>query len=74
MDVALPQLPMSFFVAIGVLVFANVSTVGALIVFIFKVGMFVADTKAGIEKSQSTANRAHARLTEHERNEHGQTL
>lgn len=74
MDALIGQLPTSFWVAIGVLVFTNLSTVGALIVFIFKVGMFVAETNAGIEKAQATANRAHARLTDHVEVHHGQSV
>lgn len=74
MDALVAQIPTAFWVAIGVLVFTNLSSVAALIVFIFKVGMFVANTNAGIEKAQSTANRAHARITEHERIEHGQSV
>jgi hypothetical protein len=74
MDTQLPQLPVSFFVAIGVLVFANISTLGAFIVFIFKVGIFVAETKSGIKDAKDRANRAHARLTEHVEVHHGETL
>jgi hypothetical protein len=70
----LPQLSTGFYVAIGVLIVANLGVVISLITFIFNAGKFVATTNAGIEKAQSTANRAHARLTDHERIEHGQSL
>jgi hypothetical protein len=56
------QIPNSFYVIVGVLVVANFSSLIALITFIYKAGMFVAETKAGIAKSQDTGNRAHKRI------------
>lgn len=56
------EIPPALYAVVGILVVTNLSTVGALIVFIFKCGMFVADTKAGIAKAQETAVRAHQRI------------
>lgn len=56
------QLPPEMYAIVGILVITNLSTVGALIVFIFKCGVFVADTRAGITKAQETAVRAHVRI------------
>lgn len=56
------QLPTSFYIAVGFLVIANLGTIGTMLAFIFKAGMFVADTKAGIKESKETAVRAHKRI------------
>lgn len=56
------EVPASLYAIVGILVVTNLSTVGAIIIFIFKCGMFVSDTKAGILKAQETANRAHRRI------------
>ncbi len=58
----LTEIPASFYAILGILVVTNVGTVGALIVFIFKCGMFVADTKSGIRDAKDTAVRAHLRI------------
>lgn len=56
------QIPAALYAIVGILVVTNLSTVGALIVFIFKCGMFVADTKAGIQDAKEKAVRAHQRI------------
>ena len=56
------QIPNSFYVIVGVLVVANFSSLIALITFIYKAGMFVAETKAGISKALDTGIRAHKRI------------
>lgn len=58
----LPQLPQEFYIAIGILVLANLSVVLTVLTFIFKAGKFVATTEAGIVSAQETANRAHKRI------------
>lgn len=47
---------------IGVLVISNVAVLISVIVFIFKAGMFVSETRTGITKAQETSNRAHSRI------------
>ena len=56
------EIPNSVYAIIGFVVVMNLSTLGALIVFIFKVGQFVSDTKHGIKNSGETAVRAHKRI------------
>ena len=56
------EIPTSVYALIGFLIFSNFSTLGALIVFIFKVGKFVANTEYGIKDARDTAVRAHKRL------------
>jgi len=56
------NVPPGLYAVVGILVVTNLSTVGALIVFIFKCGMFVADTKAGISDAKDCAVRAHTRI------------
>ncbi len=56
------EIPAALYAIVGILVITNLSTVGALIVFIFKCGVFVADTKSGIKDSKETAVRAHKRI------------
>ena len=55
-------IPTSFYVIIGVLVVANFSSLLALATFIYKAGMFVADTKSGIKESKDSSVRAHKRI------------
>lgn len=55
-------MPASLYAVVGILVVTNLSTVGALIVFIFKCGMFVASTQSGIKDAKETAVRAHLRI------------
>jgi len=56
------SLPPSIYAIIGILIITNLSTVGAVIVFIFKCGFFVAETKSGILDAKATAVRAHRRI------------
>lgn len=56
------EIPASLYAIVGILVVTNLSTVGALIVFIFKCGFFVAETKSGIRDAKDTAIRAHLRI------------
>jgi hypothetical protein len=56
------ELPMSVYVVVGMLVLTNLATVGSLIVFIFKCGVFVADTRSGIADAKECATRAHKRI------------
>ena len=56
------QLPTSFYMALGILVATNVGTLFALLTLIFKSGMFVAETKAGIKDAKDAAVRAHQRV------------
>lgn len=65
-------LPPELYAVVGILVITNLSTVGALIVFIFKCGKFVANTENGISKAQESAVRAHKRVDQHETNYHKQ--
>ncbi len=60
-------IPTSFFVAIGVLVLCNMGVIVSLVVFIFKAGMFVSTTKAGITDAKQCAVRAHDRIDKIER-------
>lgn len=56
------ELPAPFYAVVGILIVTNLSAVGALIVFIFKCGMFVSDTRAGIKDAKETGVRAHLRI------------
>lgn len=56
------EIPNSFYALLGFLLFSNFATLGTLIVFIFKVGMFVSDTKHGITDAKDCAVRAHGRI------------
>ena len=55
-------IPTSFYIIVGVLVVANFSSLIALATFIYKAGMFVADTKSGIKDAKTSAVRAHIRI------------
>lgn len=70
----LPEIPTTFYIAIGVLIFTNFGVILTLLTFIFKAGIFVANTNSGIQKAQETGNRAHVRLTKHEELYHGKSL
>lgn len=59
MDAHIPQ---SFYIIVGVLVVANFSSLIAIITFIYKAGMFVAETKSGIKDAKDSAVRAHKRI------------
>lgn len=56
------ELPSSVYAIVGILVVTNLSTVGVVIVFIFKCGMFVARTEAGIADAKAKGIRAHKRI------------
>ncbi|MBA3754989.1 MAG: hypothetical protein H0X02_01600 [Nitrosomonas sp.] len=56
------EIPPSLYAIVGILVVTNLSTVGALIVFIFKCGMFVSETKMGIKDAKASSVRAHVRI------------
>lgn len=56
------ELPSSLYAVVGILVVTNLATVGSLIVFIFKCGVFVSETKTGINDAKSSAVRAHLRI------------
>lgn len=62
------ELPPSVYMIVGILVITNLSTVGALIVFIFKCGVFVSETKSGIQDSKASSVRAHKRIDKLEDN------
>lgn len=56
------QIPTSVYVLVGTLVVANLGVVFTVLTFIFKGGMFVAETKAGIKDAKDTGVRAHIRI------------
>lgn len=56
------NLPNNFYVIVGVLLIANAGVILTLLAFIFKAGMFVSDTKAGIKDAKESAVRAHKRI------------
>jgi fructose-specific phosphotransferase system IIC component len=56
------DLPASVYVVVGILVVTNLGTIGTMLVFIFKCGVFVSDTKSGIKDAKETAVRAHQRI------------
>lgn len=56
------QIPSSFYITVGVLVLGNLTVILTLLTFIFKGGMFVAETKGGIKDAKDTAVRAHKRI------------
>lgn len=55
-------LPQNFYIAIGALVICNIGVLITIITFIFKAGMFVANTKTGIKDAKDSAVRAHKRI------------
>lgn len=61
-EVAIPN---SFYFWIGFAVVANFSSLIAFAVFIFKVGVFVSETKNGIKDSKASSVRAHKRIDDH---------
>ena len=65
----LSQYPVAILIGVGLLVLSNLGVIITFITFIFKAGMFVSDTKAGISKAQETAVRAHRRIDELENND-----
>ena len=56
------QIPPSFYAIVGALIVANIGVIITFITFIFKAGMFVANTKAGIKDAKDSAVRAHKRI------------
>jgi hypothetical protein len=56
------NIPTSFYVAVGVLVIANLGTIGSLLLFVFRAGMFVKGTNMGIAEAKAAAVRAHKRI------------
>jgi hypothetical protein len=70
MELSTSAIPSSFFIAIGVLVLCNIGVIVTLISFIFKAGMFVSTTKAGIKDAKEAAIRAHRRVDNHEKEMH----
>lgn len=56
------ELPASFYAVVGILTVTNLATLFALLTLIFKAGLFVAETKAGILNAHETAVRAHKRI------------
>ena len=56
------ELPSSVYLVVGIMVIGNLTVLGTIIAFIFKSGIFVAETKAGIKDSKETAVRAHKRI------------
>lgn len=56
------EIPNSFYALVGFLLITNFATLGSLVVFIFKVGMFVSETKLGIKDAKDTGVRAHKRI------------
>lgn len=56
------QIPTWVYVTIGTLVVSNLGSIISFAVFIFKCGVFVADTKSGIKDAKDTAVRAHLRI------------
>jgi len=56
------SLPTSVYIGVGVLILSNVASVISFFVFIFKGGMFVAETRAGIKDAKDCAVRAHTRI------------
>jgi hypothetical protein len=56
------EIPTSVYALIGFLIFSNFSTLITLVVFIFKIGKFVANTEHGIEDAKGCAVRAHKRI------------
>lgn len=64
------EIPVALYYIVGFMILTNLSTVGALIVFIFKAGMFVANTNSGISDAKNSAIRAHKRIDKHEEIHH----
>lgn len=58
----LVQVPKEMYSILGILVVANIGTIIAMVGFIFKCGVFVANTNAGIKDAKNSAVRAHKRI------------
>lgn len=61
-DVNTPEIPQSVYILVGTLIIANIGTVITVLTFIFKGGMFVAETRTGIKDAKETSVRAHKRI------------
>jgi hypothetical protein len=59
---AAPEIPTSVYVIVGTLIVANIGTIMTVLTFIFKGGMFVAETRSGIKDAKEAAVRAHKRI------------
>lgn len=57
-----PQIPTSVYILVGTLIVANLGATLTVLTFIFKGGMFVAETKSGIKDAKETGVRAHKRI------------
>lgn len=60
------EVPTSLYIVVGLLVVGNFGVIISLLTLIFKAGMFVSMTKAGITDAKETAVRAHKRLDKFE--------
>ena len=60
------QIPTSLYVVVGLLVVGNFGVIVSMLTLIFKAGMFVSTTKAGIQDAKETAVRAHKRIDKFE--------
>ncbi len=58
------EIPASVYAVVGIMIITNLTAIGTLVVFIFKCGVFVADTKSGIADAKAAAVRAHLRIDE----------
>lgn len=58
------EIPAGVYAVVGIMVITNLATLASLIVFIFKCGMFFADTRSGIKDAKDTGVRAHLRIDE----------
>jgi fructose-specific phosphotransferase system IIC component len=56
------QIPQSVYILVGTLIIANIGTVITVLTFIFKGGMFVAETRSGVKDAKETGVRAHKRI------------
>ena len=62
MELSTNSIPTNFYVLVGVLVVANLGVIITVLTFIFRAGMFVSSTKAGIKDAKEAAVRAHKRI------------
>lgn len=56
------QYPLSILIFVGILVLSNIGVIITILTFIFKAGMFVSETRKGIETATKQASGAHERL------------
>lgn len=56
------ELPDSFYIAMGVLVVANLGVILSMLTLIFKAGQFVSSTNMGIADAKDCGIRAHKRI------------